>query len=48
MAVDIVQGAPGTSRTIDVTFLSSHQHMGKAEITCVSGCRYENRRVMQL
>ena len=39
MAADIAIGAPGTPRTLDVTFLSSHQHMGTAELSCVSGCR---------
>ena len=38
MAVDMDFGHPSDPHFITLTFLTSHEHMGQAAVTCVSGC----------
>ncbi len=38
MSVDTDFGAPNATKSIALIYLLSHQHMGRAEVSCVDGC----------
>ena len=38
IVVDMNLGLASSPKTIGLTFLSSHEHMGQAQVSCVDGC----------
>ena len=45
MAIDTDFGKLAGPHLISLTVLSSYQHMGRAEVTCISGCRCDNKTI---